>query len=114
MVGIGVLKGVTWTLCGIKSIDLTLHTIKILGIHFSYNTNLRDEMNFMGTVKKIESLLNVWCQRGLTLEGKITVFKTLAISKVVYIAYLSSVPEFVIKEIKKIRIIFFGMAKEPS
>lgn len=101
--GIGVLKGVTWALCGLKSIDLTQQTIKILGIHFSYNISLRDEMNFTNTVKKIESLLNVWCQRGLTLEGKITIFKTLAISKVVYIAYLSSVPTYVIKELKKIQ-----------
>ena len=101
--GIGVLKGVTWALCGLKSIDLTQQTIKILGIHFSYNISLRDELNFTNSVKKIESLLNVWCQRGLTLEGKITIFKTLAISKVVNIAYLSSVPTYVIKELKKVQ-----------
>jgi hypothetical protein len=88
-------------LCGVKSTDLTQQTIRILGIHFSYNINLRDELNFTNTVKKIESLLNVWCQRGLTLEGKITIFKTLAISQVVYIEYLSSVPVFVVKELNK-------------
>ena len=101
--GIGVLKGVKWALCGLKSIDLTQQTIKILGIHFSYNINLRDETNFTNTVKKIETLLRVWCQRSLTLEGKITIFKTLAISKIVYIAYLSSVPNYVIKELNKIK-----------
>ena len=72
-------------------------------IHFSYNINLRDETNFTDTVKKIETLLRVWCQRSLTLEGKITIFKTLAISKIVYTAYLSSVPNYVIKELKKIQ-----------
>jgi hypothetical protein len=112
--GIGVLKGVKWALCGLKSIDLTQQTIKILGIHFSYNINLRDETNFTNTVKKIETLLRVWCQRSLTLEGKITIFKTLAISKIVYIAYLSSVPNYVIKELKKFKIIFCGMVKEPK
>ena len=101
--GIGILKGVTWALCGVKSIDLTQQTIKILGIHFSYNRTLCDEKNFTNTVKKIESLLNVWCQRSLTLEGKITIFKTLAISQVVYVAYLSSVPALVVKELKKIQ-----------
>ena len=101
--GIGVLKGVNWTLCGLKSIDLTQQTIKIQGIHFSYNTNLRDEKNFTDTVKKIESLLHVWCQRSMTLEGKITIFKSLAISKIVYIAYLSSVPKTIINELNKIQ-----------
>ena len=41
--GIGILKGVNWALCGLKSVDLTQQTIKILGIHFSYNLALRDE-----------------------------------------------------------------------
>ena len=35
--GIGILKGVTWALCGVKSIDLKQQTVKTLGIHFSYN-----------------------------------------------------------------------------
>ena len=109
--GIGVLKGVNWALCGLKSIDLTQQTMKILGIHFSYNTNLRDEIFFTETIKKIEILLRIWCQRGLTLEGKITIFKTLAISKVVYIAYLSSVPNYIIKELKKIKNHFLWSGK---
>ena len=35
--GIGVLKGVQLAVCGMKCINLTIDTIKILGIHFSYN-----------------------------------------------------------------------------
>ena len=31
------LKGVKTVVCGIKCIDLTKETIKILGVHFSYN-----------------------------------------------------------------------------
>ena len=37
IVGIGILKGVSLALCGMDCIDLTKITIKILGIHFSYN-----------------------------------------------------------------------------
>ena len=59
--------------------------------------------NFIKSIKKIETLLNIWCQRGLTLEGKITIFKTLAISQTVFVSYLSSVPNSVIKELKKIQ-----------
>ena len=35
--GIGSLKGVRMAVCGIKCTDLTTETIKILGVHFSYN-----------------------------------------------------------------------------
>ena len=39
--GIGVLKGVSLALCGMDCIDLTKKTMKILGIHFSYNKNMK-------------------------------------------------------------------------
>ena len=35
--GIGVLKGVQMALCGMECVNLKNNTIKILGIHFSYN-----------------------------------------------------------------------------
>ena len=41
--GIGTLKGAFWALCGLKSVDLTQSTIKILGLHYSYNTTLKNE-----------------------------------------------------------------------
>ena len=48
----------------------------------------------------------------MTLEGKITIFKTFAISKIVYIAYLSSVTNYVIKELKKIQTAFLWNGKK--
>ena len=109
--GIGTLKGVFWALCGLKSVDLTQSTIKILGLHYSYNTTLKNENNFSDTVSKIENLLRVWRQRKLTLEGKITIFKTLGISKIVYNAYLSYVPEFTITALKQIQNSFLWNGK---
>ena len=44
--GIGVLKGVSLALCGMDCIDLTKKTIKVLGIHFSYNKKLETEENY--------------------------------------------------------------------
>ena len=40
--------------------------------------------------------------RKLTLIGKINIFKTLAISKIVYISYMSSVPEDVLSQLRHI------------
>ena len=42
--GIILLKGAIETACGLKLVDLTVDTIKILGVHFSYN---KDEKTFL-------------------------------------------------------------------
>ena len=86
--GIGVLKGVLLELCGMDCIDLTKKTIKVLGIHFSYNKKLEKEENFIRHVWKIEKVLKLWRIRNLTLEGKITIFKTLAISKIIHLSLI--------------------------
>ena len=52
--GIGSLKGVTEAVCDLKSVDLSNDTIKILGIHFSYNKNVQVQNNFIITIKKIQ------------------------------------------------------------
>ncbi len=75
---------------------------------------LRNEKNFTDTIIKIENVLRVWRQRDLTLEGKITIFKTLAISKIVYNAYLSTVPNFVIEALKKIQSNFLWNGLRPK
>ena len=50
--------------------------------------------------------------RHLSLEGKITIFKSLAISKIVYLALLTIVPKNVIFELKKFKINFYGQIKK--
>ena len=52
----------------------------------------------------MQTLLNIWASRGLTLLGKITVLKSLVIPKIVYKAtYLSvTLPEIFIKELNRI------------
>ena len=41
--------------------------------------------------------------RNLTLEGRIVVFKTLAISKIVFLALLTKIPYQVVKELERIQ-----------
>ena len=77
--GIGVLNGVQVALCGMKCVNLNNETVKILGVHFSRNKNLEQDKNFSEHIVKIESIF----MRQLTLEERITVFKSLAISKAI-------------------------------
>ena len=85
--GISTLRGVNVALCGVKSLNLTKETVKILGVHFSYNKTLQHEMNFPGHIGNIESVLRLWRIRNLTIEGKVLVFKSLAISKKVQLSF---------------------------
>ena len=83
---IGVLKGVKVALCGIRCVNLYEDTIKIRGIYYSYNKKLENEENFKKDIAKIENVLKLWLARNLSLEEKITVFKSLALPKVTDLA----------------------------
>ena len=91
--GIGCLKGVHMALCGMDCIDLTKKSIKILGIHYSYDKHFENDENFKKHITKIEKVLKCWRTRYLTLAGKIMVFKSLAISKIIHLALDVNIPK---------------------
>ena len=101
--GIGVLKSVKVAVCGMKCVGLCKDTLRITGVHFSYNKAKQDEKNFLETLSKIQNVLKIWIMRSLVLEGKIIVFKTLAISKILYPSMMIRVPTEIIVELKKIQ-----------
>ena len=55
--GIGPLKGVEVAVCGMKCVNLEKDTMKILGVHFSYNKNLKVEKNFLRCITNIQNIL---------------------------------------------------------
>ena len=73
---------------GMRSVDLTRDAIKIFGIYFSYNINLMNQKNCCKAITSIHDILKLWRMRNISTEGKIVVFKTLVISKLVYLALL--------------------------
>ena len=101
--GIGALKGVKVALCGMQCINLKEETLKILGIHFSYNENREHEENFKKHIVKMEKVLKMWKMRNLTIEGKITIFKSLAISKIVHLAFVKHIPKYFIELMDKMQ-----------
>ena len=62
--------------------------LKTLGIHFSYDKKIENEENFIKLIKKIENVLKIWRIRNLTVQGQITIFKTLAIFKIILFTLL--------------------------
>ena len=91
------------TLCDVDSIDLAQETIKILGLHFSYDKKLRDEKNFISHIKSIENILKYRKMRILSIEGKINIFKALAISKIVHLAMVIDVPSDIVQILVKMQ-----------
>ena len=89
--------------CGIQSVDLVLDTIKILGTHFSYNEKLKEEINSCLIIANIQLLLKLWKLQNLTLEGKILIFKTLVLSKIIFQAFVTPIPIDVVTELEKIQ-----------
>ena len=51
--GTGVLKEVQIALCGMECVNLKTNTIRILGIHFSYNRSLENDKNYGRYIIKI-------------------------------------------------------------
>ena len=112
--GIGTKKGVKVALCGMKSINLKYDFIKILGVCYSYNKEIENDKNFMNHIKKIQNILKIWRMRDLTLEGKVTIFKSLAISKIVHLALVANIPVSTIDLLIKIQKEFLWGKKKPK
>lgn len=58
---------------------------RVLGVNFSLETDQICTINFTHKLEEIKNMLKVWSKRQLTPLGKITVIKTLAISKITHL-----------------------------
>ena len=61
------------------------------------------EKKCLTAISNIQNVLKIWHMRNLTLEGKITVLKTLGLSKIVHLCPTSVVPKQIIEEIENIQ-----------
>ena len=77
---------------------------RLLGVDFDNNLDNMDS-NFPQKIKAIEKLLNCWIYRTLTVYGKITIIKTLALPKLSHLALV--LPNLNKTQIKIIESMFF-------
>ena len=83
-----------------ECIDLMFNSMKLFEVYYS---NSENQENFIHLVLKIEKLLRLWRMQNLSIVVKITVFKTLAISEIVYLALVKVILISNILELNKIR-----------
>ena len=106
--GLSYLKGVLEAVCKLKSINITTGTIKILGVHISYNGNLKVQNNFLDTAETIQEMLRFWNSRMLSSEGRLIIFKILASSKIVYLTFLTVISSSSVEELRKTKKCLYG------
>ena len=97
-----------------RCIDLNVDTLKILGTHFSYNKKLKEEKNFYKIVTDMQPVLKIRKMRKLTLEEKIVVFKTIAISTIDFQTLITTAPKHIANELKEIQKTFFWNNSSPE
>ena len=86
---------------GFANINWEKDSIKALGVVFGYNNQEIEEINWRNKIDIIRKLLNKWNYRDLSLQGRILIVKTLALSQVVYLLSSICVPNWAINEINK-------------
>ena len=95
-----------------KGIKFTDEPIRYLGIYFGHNKDKCYELNWLEKINKLEKTLDSWKKRKLTLFGKITVIKSLAISKLIYSASILPYNSDLIKTIDTILYKFLWDGKD--
>ena len=88
--------------------------ILALGIYFSYDKKKSDKLNFEEKLAKMEKLLNIWKMRVLTLIGKITVIKSLALVKLIHAASVLELPESFAYKVNSLIFKFIWNDKPPK
>ncbi len=86
----------------ISGIIWSKDSIRYLGIYIGHNQKECIRKNWIDKIEKMQKLTDVWRKRNLTLFGKITILKTLAIPSLVFTASMLPIPDPITKDINKI------------
>ena len=85
--------------------------MRTLGIFNSYEKDLEEKLNFLDNLKPVNDVLIVWRSRRLSLSGKILIFKTLALSKLLYACTMKVSSKFLIDQLNALQKNSFGTTK---
>ena len=88
--------------------------VNALGICFTTDQSISYSKNLESRLLSLEKCLNVWSSRDLTLYGKINIVKSLALSKLTFIASVLLIPDDLIKSVNKQIVDFIWSQKNPK
>ena len=84
------------------SVTLRQEPVTVLGIWISKSRHEIQTLNLEQRVDKLNTILNVWKQRGLTIKSKIAIVKAKALPLITYVTNFIYVPKDVIEAIDKL------------
>ena len=93
-------------LCPETNLSWSCSNFKVLGLNFSLDLECMPSLNFRAKIIDISKLLKSWQHRKLTLLGKVTVIKTLALPKLIHL--LTSLPNICQSMLNEINRLFFN------
>ena len=97
-----------------KWVKIKCDAMRTLGIFSSYEKDLEQEMNFLDNLKSVNDVLMIWRSKGLSLSGKILIFKTLALSKLLYACMMKVSSTFQIDQLNALQKKFIWDNKRPK
>lgn len=90
-------------LCKEYQLDWSQGPFKILGVTFSTEVYNIWDLNTNDILNKVKCVLNQWSKRKVTLIGRITIIKSLALSKFIHLFIaLPDPPNDLLKELEKL------------
>ena len=99
---IGVLSNSERKMCGDFQLDWTQGPFKILGVNFATEVYNIWDLNTNDILTKVKCVLKQWTKRKITLIGKITIIKSLTLSKFVHLFIsLPDPPKEVFKQLER-------------
>jgi hypothetical protein len=99
-------------LCPDFNHDWSYSKFKLLGIEFSLDLYTMPDLNVRKKIIDISRILKSWQHRKLTLLGKVTVIKTLALPKLIHLfTSLPNLKQSMLNELNKLFFNFFWDGK---
>jgi hypothetical protein len=99
-------------LCPDFNHDWSYSKFKLLGIEFSLDLYTMPDLNVRKKIIDISRILKSWQHRKLTLLGKVTVIKTLALPKLIHLfTSLPNLKQSMLNELNKLSFNFFWDGK---
>ena len=77
-------------------------SVQALGVHFSYDEQYSNRLNFEEKIRNLEKVLNAWRRRNRTLIGRIKIVKSLGLSKIIYSTSVLPIPPLLAERINKL------------
>ena len=92
----------------------TSDPISTLGITISNDAQFILKNIFEPRLKKFDNILNMWTSRGLSLKGRITILKSLALPILLYPMSVLPIPTTVVEVIDNIMLDFIWNKRKPK